>query len=438
MSKSEVKKYYSDFEPLLKNQPTQKLKLEFSILHANKGIYWIQAKLFEYVKHEFLGYISEIKRNNEKQKIVFEKFFNCNFYFGKEQELIIILSKNGNEIKIKTTIGEIVGSNNCTFCEKYFEDEELCIKAEKLGNEEDILNVNFSLKHNSDKEYFINNKFYFSIKCGANDIYESAQIEDDGTFKPCNIPIYLLHPSYTISFFNLKNKFLFSFQKKIDEIKLKQQSIKEIKLENDNYIILQDNSEITKNFTFIDYIKAGVKIALSIGIDFTGSNGHPNDFGSLHSKDGPNDYERAITACAKIVGKYDDDQLFPVFGFGAKINAPGETEASMCFNLNFAKDPNITGLDNIIKAYHDCIENDKLTFAGPTNFSPLIQEVISRMNKDDLYEYHILMILTDGVIDDLQKTIDLIVEASLIPLSIIIIGIGSADFEKKIKIYFLN
>ena len=46
MSKSEEKKYYSDFEPLLKNQPTQKLKLEFSILHANEGNYMIQAKLF--------------------------------------------------------------------------------------------------------------------------------------------------------------------------------------------------------------------------------------------------------------------------------------------------------------------------------------------------------------------------------------------------------
>ncbi len=86
---------------------------------------------------------------------------------------------------------------------------------------------------------------------------------------------------------------------------------------------MYDNSEITKNFTFIDYIKSGVKIALSIGIDFTGSNGHPEDFGSLHSIEGKNDYERAITACAKIVGYYDDDQKFPVYGFGAIINAPG-------------------------------------------------------------------------------------------------------------------
>ena len=40
------------------------------------------------------------------------------------------------------------------------------------------------------------------------------------------------------------------------------------------------------------------------------------------------------------------------------------------------------------------------------------------------------MILTDGVIDDLQETIDSLVEGSFLPLSVIIIGIGDADFKK--------
>ena len=40
------------------------------------------------------------------------------------------------------------------------------------------------------------------------------------------------------------------------------------------------------------------------------------------------------------------------------------------------------------------------------------------------------MILTDGVIDDLQDTIDALVEASFEPLNVIIIGIGDADFKK--------
>lgn len=44
--------------------------------------------------------------------------------------------------------------------------------------------------------------------------------------------------------------------------------------------------------------------------------------------------------------------------------------------------------------------------------------------------YIICLILTDGIINDIQQTIDQIVRGSDLPLSIIIVGIGSADFEQ--------
>eukprot|EP00353_Schmidingerella_taraikaensis_P015780 CAMPEP_0185615564 /NCGR_PEP_ID=MMETSP0436-20130131/36330_1 /TAXON_ID=626734 ORGANISM="Favella taraikaensis, Strain Fe Narragansett Bay" /NCGR_SAMPLE_ID=MMETSP0436 /ASSEMBLY_ACC=CAM_ASM_000390 /LENGTH=64 /DNA_ID=CAMNT_0028251439 /DNA_START=249 /DNA_END=443 /DNA_ORIENTATION=+ len=43
--------------------------------------------------------------------------------------------------------------------------------------------------------------------------------------------------------------------------------------------------------------------------------------------------------------------------------------------------------------------------------------------------YHCLLILTDGVIHDLRQTVDSIVECTEYPLSIIIVGIGDADFS---------
>ena len=111
----------------------------------------------------------------------------------------------------------------------------------------------------------------------------------------------------------------------------------------------------------MDYLKSGVIIALSIGIDFTGSNGHPLDEGTLHSLKGnkPNDYERAIRYCGDIVAHYDYDQLIPVYGFGAFINGSPSKEASMCFNLNFLDNPDIYTIDNVLKIYHECIEKDK-------------------------------------------------------------------------------
>ena len=44
-------------------------------------------------------------------------------------------------------------------------------------------------------------------------------------------------------------------------------------------------------------------------------------------------------------------------------------------------------------------------------------------------QYTILLILTDGAIHDMQETIDQIVRASGLPLSIIIVGVGNANFD---------
>jgi hypothetical protein len=41
----------------------------------------------------------------------------------------------------------------------------------------------------------------------------------------------------------------------------------------------------------------------------------------------------------------------------------------------------------------------------------------------------ILLIITDGAISDMSETIAAIVEASYLPVSIIIVGVGSADFS---------
>jgi hypothetical protein len=40
-----------------------------------------------------------------------------------------------------------------------------------------------------------------------------------------------------------------------------------------------------------------------------------------------------------------------------------------------------------------------------------------------------LLIITDGIINDMQKTIDQIVRGSGLPMAIIIVGVGSDDFE---------
>ena len=93
-------------------------------------------------------------------------------------------------------------------------------------------------------------------------------------------------------------------------------------------------------------------------------------------------------------------------------------------------DPNIQGIDGILQTYRNILGQTQLY--GPTYFHFIIDKVISLVKEDVIAEnkmnYTILMILTDGVIDDMDETIDSLVEASFLPISVIIIGIGDANF----------
>lgn len=44
-------------------------------------------------------------------------------------------------------------------------------------------------------------------------------------------------------------------------------------------------------------------------------------------------------------------------------------------------------------------------------------------------KYLILLIITDGEINDMESTIGLIVQASALPLSILIVGVGNDNFD---------
>ena len=75
--------------------------------------------------------------------------------------------------------------------------------------------------------------------------------------------------------------------------------------------------------------------------------------------------------------------MYPVYGFGAILEGSSYSIASMCFNINFQNNPEIHTIDNVINVYHKCL--DKLTFAGPTCFSPIIKRVINNIRQKKMY-----------------------------------------------------
>ncbi len=204
-------------------------------------------------------------------------------------------------------------------------------------------------------------------------------------------------------------------------------------------IDIKQSHTVTKNDILNLIKKYNLNINLSIAIDFTNSNGDPSEYSSLHYKNSktPNPYKKAIYSIGKIIGEYDSDNKFPVYGFGAKIKP--ENFVSQCFNINMnLKDPNIFGINEVIKTYENIFHQIELF--GPTMFSDVLNKILIDLQKEKKSlndskpkNYHILLILTDGIIDDMLETKDYIVKLSKFPISIIIVGIGkNDDFENMV------
>ena len=123
--------------------------------------------------------------------------------------------------------------------------------------------------------------------------------------------------------------------------------------------------------------------------------------------------------------------MINLYGFGGAV-PPFSNRGSHCFALNGdIFNPRVNGIDSVIAHYRTALSQCALY--GPTHFSKVIQETnniaesahVSQQNQ----KFHILLILTDGVINDMQKTVDEIVRGSELATAIIIVGIGDADFS---------
>jgi hypothetical protein len=197
--------------------------------------------------------------------------------------------------------------------------------------------------------------------------------------------------------------------------------------------------DIVHDFSFLDFVSAGLEIAVIVGIDFTRSNEDPRIPSSLHAFDsstgqpGPsNEYVMVMKSVLEILEHYDSDKKFPVFGFGAKL-PPSKTTTSHCFSCSgdyFA--PEVFGVDGVLEAYRNALGTVNLH--GPTKFSDLLSlaRQYAAPSHESEVKYFVLLIITDGVIEDLQQSVDEIVELAQLPVSIVIVGVGSENFSQMV------
>ena len=213
-------------------------------------------------------------------------------------------------------------------------------------------------------------------------------------------------------------------------INQKKKNKKKAKYRNSGLLIVRSCLLETRP-TFLDYIQGGMEMSFTVAIDFTASNGNPASSSSLHFNDptgNPNQYLTAIRAVGDIIQDYDTDKLFPALGFGARLPPDGRVSHEFFLNLS-PSNPYCEGIDGVISAYHNALNSVQLY--GPTNFAPVVNHVarVARSFKENPVNYQVLLIITDGVICDMEATKSAIISASNLPMSIIIIGVGNENFE---------
>ncbi|KAF4077923.1 hypothetical protein AMELA_G00193550 [Ameiurus melas] len=187
--------------------------------------------------------------------------------------------------------------------------------------------------------------------------------------------------------------------------------------------------KVESEYTFVDFIRGGTQLNFTVAIDFTASNGNPSQPTSLHymSPYQMNAYAMALKAVGEIIQDYDSDKLFPAYGFGAKI--PPDGNVSHAFPLNSdCENANCVGIEGVLEGYYECLRTVQLY--GPTNFAPVISQVAEAAAAvTDGSQYFVLLMITDGVISDMVQTKEAVVNASSLPMSIIIVGVGPAEFD---------
>ena len=391
------------------------------------------------------GGFTEKRSKDTSNVIAFEQFFAIPYFFERQQLLDFRVYNGSSFETIQTSLGSIMGSRKQTLIKKLPNGSDLQVQGREIKKSTKILTFDISVKGN----FTGMGVGYTIINLGTEKNPVSTKLYDSEmkktkdkiiSFSKCSIPVMFLNTNGNAEENNvtievkdvIHKKALGNYQGSIARL-LVPDAI-EVDLNHNNKANIKCN--LISQPSFIAYLRSGMNINLTVGIDFTGSNGTYTDYRSLHYLNkGMNDYEKAIRSCGDILAYYDNDQLFPVFGFGFKFKNDSGINFGVYnydnYNINCnINDPNIHLIDNVLQEYRKFIT--KITLWGPTNFAPMIndlnREVKKNLREGQQMSYNILMILTDGQINDMNQTIDALVEASFLPISVIIVGIGNGNF----------
>lgn len=185
----------------------------------------------------------------------------------------------------------------------------------------------------------------------------------------------------------------------------------------------------------IEHLREGLRrngletCRLIIGLDFTSSNRDTGKytFGgkNLHAVEPgkKNFYQQVMEILGETLGTFSVDGHVAAYYFGDLETHDVKVQA---INIDQNGNEECSSITQLLERYTEIIPHVKL--AGPTSFVPIIKKAIEIVKKRK--EFHILVIIGDGAVTNLQENVDIVVEASKYPLSIVMVGVGDGDIPR--------
>ena len=387
-----------------------------------------------------------------------------NFNFVKVQNIHLKLIKNVNNNAIIATkiipIKEFFSEENSGNYEEKITDflgEELfsikLIKSQENDDDNQEINndnnniINDNSNNSNENENklirlkfksLINSSIYpsksivcYTIEKDENILFKSPFCNDSNIQYSDKIPIELLKPSFNICIYNV------CYEEKRYNINYDEllKGVGQVVNFTDTNFNINIFSEKVKGNKLLKLLQKGLNIDLIIAIDFTQSNGNINNPSCLHyiKDDFVNNYEKGIREIYKIFSIYNKSNQYDLFGFGG-LNYYFNN-CNYCFdikdmndNINDIKN-NEQNIEKIISLYKKAV--DTTLFEKGTYFSSVLvhtyniirNKMIKNKGTNSL-NYNVLLIISDGKIHDTDWTIGWLEICSILPLSIVIIGVG--------------
>ena len=377
-----------------------------------------------------LGKTEECQKSDNEYS--FATTFLVDYFFESKQDITFSIESFSNEIDSRQiTLGNIMGSRNNTV--KYeINGYQVEVNGKKVVNNKENISFNLSNK-GLNRQFNTRNCFYIiSNKNDGNNwrrVYKSEERAIGSNFDQMEIESSVLclgdlEKSLLIQMIESSSGNVLDFAEYSINNLISNETI-----QYNSGIICPGVVKVTKCLDFVDYLQQGLQINLVVGVDFTGSNGDPKSSSSLHYLDQNrlNQYELSMSNCCSILSYYDYDKKFPLLGFGAIPQGMYNVEHVFPLNFNYSGSCEVSSLDEMLNVYRNAVNNVQLY--GPTNFAPLINNTCNMAQSIQSKCYIVLLILTDGEISDFDDTVTSIIKASKLPISIVIIGVGNANFK---------